>query len=293
MTLFEQIVKESKALLSELTRSQGRDQDIIDAVNNVLRVRIGYDDEQGGRKGKNLRYIIPVAYGTSSAGNPVVRAYQTMGSSKRGLEDNKWKFFRVDRIYSWDSGKKASETDIKEMLSAIPKFNDESDDKSLSVVYARSPLTKAGGPLNQVPTIDSGPVTKADVGEPVTAKATTPAKTSGQNAPSQAKTGEKNIDITPSQSYFKNKIEAPETEPITKRQISEPEEEQPQQNVQEPAEAPKDNLQPVRTDTPVTKDQIEDTEDIMNDKEVKAMNDFAKRMNNVENGEEEENEEEA
>lgn len=290
MTLFEQIVKECKALLSELTQGQGRDKDIIDAVNNVLRVRIGYDDEQGGNRGKNMRYIIPVAYGTSSAGNPVVRAYQTMGSSKRGLQQ-RWKLFRIDRIYSWDNGKKASEADIQAILNASPKFNNETDDKSMSNIYARSPLTNGNIELSQIPTINAEPVKKDDVEAPAVTKATTPSKVSGQETQAQAKPAEKNIDISQSQSYFNNRIEAPKTEPITKQQINKPEEEQPQQDVQTPAKTPEDNRQMVRTDAPVTKDQIEGTEDVKNDEEVKAVNDFAKRMDNVQNGEEEKEEE--
>ena len=80
MSIFKEIVNES--LLTEI--SQDRDADVKKAINNVLRVRISYNDKKGG-KGKNERYILPVAFGLTKSGKKAIRAYQTAGSSKRGL----------------------------------------------------------------------------------------------------------------------------------------------------------------------------------------------------------------
>lgn len=72
-------------MLNEI--SQSHDQRIIDAINKVVRVRMTYNDRQdnfvlnyektklvGPDKGKNERYILPVAYGLtkSGKGNPSI-----------------------------------------------------------------------------------------------------------------------------------------------------------------------------------------------------------------------------
>ena len=106
MELFEEIVNESM-LLNELRTN--RDDDIKKAINNVLRVRISYDDRKdkviSRAKGKRERYILPVAYGITKNGKRAVRAYQTAGSTKRGVP--KWKLFLLDNSYSWSNGKKS------------------------------------------------------------------------------------------------------------------------------------------------------------------------------------------
>ena len=102
MTLFQEILSEQGLLLEAVN-----DQNIIKAVNKMLHVRITYDDKQGG-KGKRERYILPIVYGKNKKGNRVVRAYETFGSTKRGLkydpqatpEGNPWKLFIVDNIVS-------------------------------------------------------------------------------------------------------------------------------------------------------------------------------------------------
>ena len=79
--------------------------EVLDAIHNKRYVRIKYDDGEPPRKGidkgnpKGSRVILPMAYGTTKAGNPVVRAFQWNGNSRRGAP--KWKFFRLDRITSW------------------------------------------------------------------------------------------------------------------------------------------------------------------------------------------------
>ena len=107
MELFEEIVNESM-LLNELRTN--RDDDIKKAINNVLRVRISYDDGKdkviSRAKGKRERYILPVAYGITKNGKRAIRAYQTAGSTKRGVP--KWKLFLLDNIYNWSNGKKSS-----------------------------------------------------------------------------------------------------------------------------------------------------------------------------------------
>ena len=80
-------------------------EEVLDAIHNKRYVRIKYDDGKPPMKGidkgnpKGSRVILPMAYGTTKAGNPVVRAFQWNGNSRRGAP--KWKFFRLDRITSW------------------------------------------------------------------------------------------------------------------------------------------------------------------------------------------------
>ena len=76
--------------------SEGVGQDkIIDAIKKRYEVKIKYtaDDDP---KGTGERMIQPVAYGTSKAGNPVIRAWQPNGDTKTRIPH--WKLFRVDRI---------------------------------------------------------------------------------------------------------------------------------------------------------------------------------------------------
>lgn len=73
---------------------------VLDAIDNHYYVRIKYDDgKKGSPKSKKSRIIQPMAFGTTKAGFPVVRAFQLNGNSRRGAPN--WKFFRLDRIVSW------------------------------------------------------------------------------------------------------------------------------------------------------------------------------------------------
>ena len=102
MNLFNEIINEIP-LLNEITTN--RDKDIKDAINKVLRVRISYNDNKFPKtKGRKERYILPVAYGLTKNGKRAIRAYQTAGSTKRGVP--KWKLFLLDNIGSWTNGKK-------------------------------------------------------------------------------------------------------------------------------------------------------------------------------------------
>jgi hypothetical protein len=70
-----------------------------DTITNIIdqrtRATLYYDDgENNGGKGK--RTVDIYAYGTSKAGNQVVRAYQPFGDTTTKIPN--WKLFRVDRI---------------------------------------------------------------------------------------------------------------------------------------------------------------------------------------------------
>ena len=69
--------------------------DIMNAMRKRRIIELNYDDEEDpGGKGK--RWIQMYCYGTSLAGNDVVRVYQVGGDTKT-IQPG-WKLFRVDRM---------------------------------------------------------------------------------------------------------------------------------------------------------------------------------------------------
>ena len=94
MSLLKEILEESFLLREDASVDA-----INNAVNNMHPVRIVYNGPSGTGNGE--REIYPVAYGLSTAGNPVVRAFQPQGSTSSEVPS--WKFFRIDRIERWDN----------------------------------------------------------------------------------------------------------------------------------------------------------------------------------------------
>ena len=95
-----------KSILKRILAEGVSDEKVLDAIHNKYYVRIRYDDG-GDNKGvgdpKGSRVIQPFAVGLTKRGYPVVRAFQVNGNSRRGAP--KWKYFRLDRIKSWDGMK--------------------------------------------------------------------------------------------------------------------------------------------------------------------------------------------
>lgn len=113
--------------LKEITKSilnEGvSNDDINDAINNHKYVTINYEGTDGTHNG--VRMIKPVAFGCTSAGHPVIRAFERFGDTKTFVPG--WKYLRVDRISSWKAlDKTFSEPD--------DLFNPKGD-KTMSVVY--------------------------------------------------------------------------------------------------------------------------------------------------------------
>ena len=106
---------------------------INNAINNMHPVRIVYNGPTDG--GKGGRIIYPVAYGISTAGNPVVRAFQPQGSTSTDVPA--WKFFRLDRIKHWRNIN--SRTFNPKELNG---FNDKGDEQ-IETLYAISPINGA------------------------------------------------------------------------------------------------------------------------------------------------------
>lgn len=69
--------------------------DIMDAMRKRRIVELNYDDEEDPG-GKGTRWVQLYCYGTSKAGNEVVRVYQVGGDTKT-IQPG-WKLFRTDRM---------------------------------------------------------------------------------------------------------------------------------------------------------------------------------------------------
>ena len=93
------------------------------AIDNKIRIKIFYRGDKNIAAGQ--RTVEVYAYGLSSAGNPVMRAFQLAGDTQTEMPD--WKLFRVDRISRW------VETNQR-FDQPRPKFNPNGD-RSMSTVY--------------------------------------------------------------------------------------------------------------------------------------------------------------
>ena len=274
MDLFKEIVNES-VLLNELNSS--RDKDIIKAINNVLRVRISYDDKKknpiqyNGRiippnKGKKTRYILPVAYGLLKNGKRAIRAYQTMGSTKRGAP--KWKLFLVDNIFSWTNGQRS----FKEYAETLKKLGLNTEgDKHMTTLFAITPLCKDNVPVAKTSEpIDSEPLTKIDVA-PTNKQVQSPNIVNKTNdfVPSSIKNNP-SIDNKVQNDYPVNKVISQSTEPITKTDIEPSANDADKQN--------NINGSEVVTTEPITKDNINGV-----NKDNKLSNSFKDMMDRMDN----------
>ena len=134
MSLFEEICNETFVLIEGVSNTK-----INKAINGMHPVTISYDDGKGGN-GKGLRTIYPVAFGLTSAENRVIRAFQPSGDTKRGIP--KWKYFRVDRIKSWDMNEKIK-YDGDKLEGFMSDGKSKSGDDLMSVVYNIAPIGNA------------------------------------------------------------------------------------------------------------------------------------------------------
>ena len=76
---------------------------VVDAIKKKDVCIIYYDGDEPG--GKGLRKIEPVCFGYSKADNPVLRAWDSEGSSHTAQKGEQplpgWRLFRVDKILSF------------------------------------------------------------------------------------------------------------------------------------------------------------------------------------------------
>ena len=104
---------------------------ICKAIDNHSYVILNYHTK-GEDKNTGSRIVMPVAYGLTSASNPVVRAYQPFGDST--TKARQWKYFRLDRISYWEETKKTfTENDLPSVEMNVGILNKEGD-KSMKIV---------------------------------------------------------------------------------------------------------------------------------------------------------------
>ena len=269
-----------KSQLNEI--NQGRYADIKKAINKVLRVRISYDDKKGG-KGKQERYILPVAFGLTKSGKPAVRAYQTAGSSKRGLTNPpnnrkipKWKLFLVDNIYSWANGSKSFK-DYKDAL--INLGLNTHGDKGMTKLFAITPFADDDVQVAKDSTpsqITAQPMTKSDV-EPTQATQN-PKTTDAEKFEPASVSRKQTVDNQPKQTYTNNRLDAPSTKPVTKDNIGQ----------EQPEVTGKDEVDRMEADgtAPISKSEVNGTE--TKSDVTSKFNDMMNRMDNLYKDEEDE-----
>ena len=268
-----------KVLLNEI--SINRDKDIKDAINKVLRVRITYNDRKphviSKTRGYNERYILPVAYGLTKSGKRAVRAFQSSGSTKRGVP--KWKLFLLDNIISWNNGKKSFK---KYGQQLIDLGLNTSGDKGMTTLYAITPIAKGDIQVaKDSKPITPEPITKNDIQPTTQSQISTipnePEISVDKMVPAQSKRTT-SIDNNKNNSYFQNKVEAPPTQPIQKTDlVREPKTNEPQVSEPNTINAPET--------VPVSKTDIENINDV--EKVRDDFNNIMSRMDNLYKDEEE------
>lgn len=278
--------KNNKNLLNEITVV--KDDKIKQAINDVRRVRIYYDDHKdviSKTKGYAMRYILPVAYGLLKNGKKAVRAYQTAGSTKRGVP--KWKLFLVDNIVDWQNSTRSFKKYKQALIDLGLNVN---GDKHMTTLYAITPLANPNVQVSKYShDIDPEPIIKTDVAPTTSVQTTT--TPSDKNIPNKNIINTHSIDNINNLDYNSD-IEAPETKPITKTNVSN---NQNIDNTGKSIEQPEitNDVEPATT-KPISKNDINNGSeqetnndiDLKDSDFVKKFNDLNNRMNNLYNNEE-------
>ena len=151
MSLFADIVRD--------VLNEGVDvKSVNDAIDRKYGVLINYRGESGEHTG--VREIQPVAYGTTKAGFPAIRAFQPNGDTSSRVPS--WKLFRLDRIEAWKPQPDRifdEPPGFQEQI--LGQFNPNGDDSMSQVFKIASFGTNA--PIGGEPKDVKGPVTKQDV----------------------------------------------------------------------------------------------------------------------------------
>ena len=276
MSLLREILAESF-----LIREDASVDAINNAVNNMHPVRIIYYGPSGTGTGE--REIYPVAYGISTAGNPVVRAFQPQGSTS--TEVPAWKFFRLDRIKKWENDN--SRTFNPDELNG---FNDKGDEQ-IETLYAISPISNAKPerqpeqPEEPEKVVTGHPVRKGEVDNGGADKDTEKEYYTANDAvrdilqtsnPKIGQTQDKSIDKVAGQDYNSKETQpVRDAVPVTKTDID-----------PNAANEPNDrNPDLYGNDGPVMKNDLApETGNTL----TNSFNDLTNRMNNLYNDEEEE-----
>ena len=258
---------------------------INDAISNMKPAIINYNSG-----GENLatgeRTIYPIAYGLSKANNPVVRAFEPKGDTVRGVPA--WKFFRVDRIMSWDTVD--NERFNPQTLQGVNK----SGDMLMTRVYNISPF---GGGIhvnrsNEFITIGPDAIKKQDIEQPISDKEDNKTYSADSIINDILKNieGEQNktVDNVDNSTYTNNDntksdtINAPETKPITKQEIGDfGSSSDNKTQIEEPNETKPVYKDEVEGDDEIEKTTQQNQENPSNNRFVNFFKNLTNRMNNL------------
>ena len=239
MKLYEKILKEMKLLKEDVSIN-----DINDSITSMRPAIINYINNEGEKQAQGERKIYPIAYGISTAGNPVIRAFEKEGDTATKVPA--WKLFIVPNIISWKTID--NETFKDEELIGI---NKNGKDKQIQTLYNVSPLSDIAKQwINNEPVIKSTPIEKTDVNNSGKYSANDIVNNTINYAIKQ-----KNVDNVKNNEYnssgkeIKQMTAKPETEPIVKSDINNI----PQQNIKNNQE---NNDYLYSDNKPVEKDDI-------------------------------------
>lgn len=115
-----------RSTVYSILKEEANRDDVVDAIKKKYEVDITYDDGANG-----TRRIQPCAYGKTSKGNLVLRAYQPEGASLS--TSHGWKYFLLDRINDWQPFKDKHFSEPPEFRTDEP-YNPNGD-RSMSEVY--------------------------------------------------------------------------------------------------------------------------------------------------------------
>jgi len=144
-----------KLLLMEASGEVSSDK-VLDAMDKHEKIIVTYLSD-GKDRWRGPRQIEIYAYGVTKAGNPVIRAFQQYGDSKKRIYKG-WKFFRLDRITSWKNTGQTFE--IPSSFGAYGAFNPNGD-KTMAQVYK---IIDAEGDKNPSPNVKPKMRTKSETG---------------------------------------------------------------------------------------------------------------------------------
>ena len=261
--------------------------DINSAINNLYPVVMNYNSG-GENLATGKRIIYPIAYGLSKANNPVVRAFEPKGDTIRGVP--KWKFFRVDRILNWENIE--DERFDPRQLNGV----NETGDMSMTRVFNIAPIGngKKIDRTHKFIRLTPGALSKKDIDEPRiefnnSYSADNAINDIIRNMEQNNQEDGETIYNVPEVSYNQenqpsNKLEAPETKPISKQDIQGRDNSvNPENKINDENEVNKMTA----NDKPISKNEIEyqapqkEKEDSWINKARNFYNNMLNRMNNL------------
>ena len=188
------------------------DERVKQAINKVLRVKITYNDGKLPHRGRNSRYILPVAFGLTKSGKKAVRAFQTSGSTKRGVP--KWKLFLLNNVVSWNNSSKSFKNYKNDLIKLGLNLN---GDKHMTTLFAITPFANSDIQVSKYAnTIDPEPILKTDVTPTVNNQNYTNKNPKTEPNKNNIQTS---IDFNPQKGYTQSSNNNLSTKPIFKSNI--------------------------------------------------------------------------